>query len=68
MWEPQPLTTLRASKAFRGENLTFYKYTNNTNITFNRETNNKFLKLRYVWASGHWKFPKDACSEMFFDK
>jgi hypothetical protein len=24
MWEPQPLTTLRASKACRGENFTFY--------------------------------------------
>jgi hypothetical protein len=23
MWEPQPLTTLRASKACRGENFTF---------------------------------------------
>jgi hypothetical protein len=26
MWEPQPLTTLRASKACRGENFTFYLY------------------------------------------
>jgi hypothetical protein len=25
MWEPQPLTTLRTSKACRGENFTFYK-------------------------------------------
>jgi hypothetical protein len=25
MWEPQPLTTLRASKACRGENFTFTK-------------------------------------------
>jgi hypothetical protein len=25
MWEPQPLTTLRASKACRGENFTFYR-------------------------------------------
>jgi hypothetical protein len=24
MWEPQPLTTLRASKACRGENFTFF--------------------------------------------
>jgi hypothetical protein len=24
MWEPQPLTILRASKACRGENFTFY--------------------------------------------
>jgi hypothetical protein len=24
MWEPQPLTTLRAFKACRGENFTFY--------------------------------------------
>jgi hypothetical protein len=26
MWEPQPLTTLRASKACRGENFTFLPY------------------------------------------
>jgi hypothetical protein len=26
MWEPQPLTTLRASKACRGENFTFFFY------------------------------------------
>jgi hypothetical protein len=26
MWEPQPLTTLRASKACRGENFTFFTY------------------------------------------
>jgi hypothetical protein len=26
MWEPQPLTTLRASKACKGENFTFYLY------------------------------------------
>jgi hypothetical protein len=24
MWEPQPLSTLRASKACRGENFTFF--------------------------------------------
>jgi hypothetical protein len=24
MWEPQPLTTIRASKACRGENFTFF--------------------------------------------
>jgi hypothetical protein len=27
MWEPQPLTTLRASKACRGENFTFISQT-----------------------------------------
>jgi hypothetical protein len=27
MWEPQPLTTLRASKACMGENFTFYLFT-----------------------------------------
>jgi hypothetical protein len=32
MWEPQPLTTLRASKACRGENFTFYLYLVNVNI------------------------------------
>jgi hypothetical protein len=31
MWEPQPLTTLRASKACRGENFTFYLQVVTTN-------------------------------------
>jgi hypothetical protein len=26
MWEPQPLTTLRASKACRGENFTLFTF------------------------------------------
>jgi hypothetical protein len=30
MWEPQPLTTLRASKACRGENFTFLPYLEET--------------------------------------
>jgi hypothetical protein len=41
MWEPQPLTTLRASKACRGENFTFFTYRSITG----------FYKLEYdLWA------------------
>jgi hypothetical protein len=32
MWEPQPLTTLRASKACRGENFTFFTNTANDSV------------------------------------
>jgi hypothetical protein len=56
MWEPQPLTTLRASKACRGENFTFKcergyvvwcnmaaKWDSATTVAFNCKFENYFL-------------------------
>jgi hypothetical protein len=49
MWEPQPLTTLRASKACRGENFTLLGEMNPKNIF--RLLNNVDLKNTYIFIS-----------------
>jgi hypothetical protein len=47
MWEPEPLTTLRASKACRGENFTFYRY-NAENKGHRPQTERYFQKTLLV--------------------
>jgi hypothetical protein len=49
MWVPQPLTTLRASKACRGENLTFtFIYYNNSSSALSRNKNILILEFKLL--------------------
>jgi hypothetical protein len=49
MWEPQPLTSLRASQACRGENFTFYLY-KYIHTTPNNKAKDVINSNRFRWS------------------